>query len=118
MCAILILFIISFQFAIAYFGVKGLTVLNNKIVELNVKVEKLIPQIKPKFEKIRTTLQNTNKAIEAFFKHQNKIKVYRNLVLLKSIAVAIILYKKRKSLLNFFSMYDIVSKFAKSILEF
>jgi len=118
MTAILILFIISVQAAIVYFGVKGLSDLNEKIINLNNKVILILPEIQPTFEKTRKVFKQINLGIEGFFKHQNKIKVYRNIMLLKSVAVAILLFKKRKSIISFFSLYDIVSKFTKSILEF
>ncbi len=118
MTAILILFIISFQAALVYFGVKWLSQLNNRLIELNGEVSLFAPKISDEFEKARNLLKALNKAVETYFKQQNKLKVYRNLMLVKSLVVAIVLYKKRKSILNFFSLYDIVSKFAKSILEF
>lgn len=118
MTAILILFIISFQAALVYFGVKWLSRLNNRLIELNNEVSSFLPKIHDEFEKARNLLKILNKAVETYFKQQNKLKIYRNLMLVKSLVVTIVLYKKRKSILNFFSLYDIVSKFTKSILEF
>lgn len=118
MTAILILFIISVQAAIVYYGVKYLSELNDKIILLNDKVSEITPKLEPCFKKFREVLQQINKGIEGFFKHQSKIKVYKNIMILKSLVVAIMLFKKRKSILNFFSLYHIVSKFTKSILEF
>lgn len=116
--SILILLIISIQSAIVYFGVKYLSLLNEKIISLNEKVLEITPKITPAFDKAKSAFHMVNTLFEKFFKHKNKIKVYRNIMILKSLVVAIILYKKRKSLFNFFSLYDIISKFTKAILEF
>ena len=118
MCAILILLIISIQFAIGYFSVKYLSELNEKVVTLDKKVWLVKSQIKPKFEYVRNAFVIINNVIEKYIKHQNKIVLYKNLMLIKSFVVAVILYKKRKSLISFFSLYDIISKFAKALMEF
>lgn len=115
--AILILLIISVQFAIVYFGVKYLSNLNNSIIAINEKILLIQPQIQPKFEQARKIFTTINNAIEKFVEKDNKLKLFRNILILKSLAVAIIIFKKRKSLFSFFSLYDIVSKFTKTILE-
>ena len=115
--ALLILIIISVQFAIGYIGVKRLSELENKIILFTEKIDEITPKIKPAFEKARETFAIINKFMEKFFKHRSKLKMYRNIMLLKSIIVALILYKKRKNIFKFFSVYNIVSNFTKAIME-
>lgn len=117
MAAILILLIISAQFAFAYFVIRGLIVLERKIAALNDAVVEFTPKIQPMFEGTRNILQKINKAVDGWFKHADKFKLMRNIMLLKSIITAFILFKKRKNILKFFSLYNIVSKFTKVILE-
>ncbi len=118
MGAILILLIISIQFLICYFSVKRLSDLNNNLIKLNQKVEDVSKQIPLKFDTVRQSLQYINQTLFNLYENKQKILLYRKLVLLKSTIVAIILFKKRKNILNFFSLYDIVSKFIKKIMEF
>ena len=114
--AILILFIISVQFGIIFFSVKKLTELELKIINLTNSVDNFSGKVKPAFEQLRSVLQKINLGFEKFYKHKNKLKMYRNLMLAKSLLVMIILYKKRKSLLSFFSVYGIVNKFTKALM--
>ena len=81
MDAILILAIIAIQFTLIHFGVKYLSLLNNRIIELNNKIEKLIPLIKPNLEKTRKTLRTINNFMKKYLENENKIKIIKLLLL-------------------------------------
>ena len=114
--AFIILFIISVQFSICFFGVKYLSELDHKIISLTEKVDEITPKIKPALNKARQAFSTINNFMEKVYKQRNKLKLIRNIMLLKSLVAAIILYKKRKNIFKFFSVYNIVSKFTKAIM--
>lgn len=118
MASILILLIISAQFALAYYAIRALIRLEHKIIELNSLITEITPKICPGFQNTRKVLKKINKVADSYFKNTNKLKLLRNLFLLKSLTVAFILYKKRKNIFEFFSLYNIVNRFVKALLEF
>ncbi len=118
MDAILILAIISIQFALIYFGVKYLSELNNKLITANAKLEKLITAIKPNFEKCRNALNIANNLMVKYIENQDKIKIVKYVLLAYSLISAIYLFKKKKNILNAYSLYDVVIKTTKMILGF
>lgn len=118
MDAILILAIISIQFALIYFGVKYLSELNNKLIEANIKLEEIIPKIQPNFEKCRKALNVTNNLMVKYLENQDKIKIVKYILLFYSLISAIYIFKKKKNILNAYSLYDVVIKMAKTILGF
>ena len=69
MDAIIILLIISFQFALIYFGVKYLSALNERIILLNEKVESFSCLVKPTFEKVRNGLSVANKVMNKYLEN-------------------------------------------------
>ena len=75
--AIIILLIISFQFALIYFGVKYLSALNERLLLLNEKVESLSCLIEPAFEKVRNGLAVANNVMNKYIENEGKIKVIK-----------------------------------------
>ncbi len=117
MAAILILLIISAQFAICYFAVKHLLAFNEKLIKLNSAVLELKPKIRPLFKSARLVMHKANKAIEIIFKNEDKFKMIRKLMIIKSLIAAFILFKQRKNIFQFFSLYGLLTKFTKAVLE-
>lgn len=116
--AILILSIISIQFALIFFGVKHLSLLNKRLIFLNQKIEKIIPQIEINFKKTHKTLSKINFYFDKYNKNKNKIKLIKILLLINSLVIIIITFQKKKNILNFYSLYDITIKTIKTILGF
>lgn len=116
--AILLLFIIAVQFALVYFGVKVLSQLNDKLVYLNEQVLVFTPKAQKQIQDFRNVLVKINKTIEGLVNTNNKWKIVRNVLLVKSLIVAIYLFKKRKSILSLFSLYNIINGFKKILMEF
>lgn len=116
MDAILILVIISIQFTLIHFGVKRLSVLNNKLVSLNEEIELITPKIKSGFEKTRKLIACVNNILNKYIENQDKIKVIKIIFLIYSFMTAIIIFKKRKNPFNLYSLYDVVVKMTRTIL--
>ena len=117
MSAILMLLIIIIQFGILYFGVKYLSALNEKIIKANsavIEIKNLIPAT---FIEIKIAIKKINKYCELFFTYESKIKVARNIFMLRSLIVALFVFKKRKNIKKIFSIYSLVRKFTKALLE-
>ena len=115
--AILILFILSVQFAVLYFGVGYLVKLNDRIVFFNEKVVLLTPQIESSIKKTREILIKINKRFLAFWDTNSKFGILRNILIVKSLIVAIVVFKSRKNILSFFSLYNVVNAFRKMLME-
>ena len=116
--AIIILLIISFQFALIYFGVKCLSALNERLILLNEKVESLSCLIEPAFEKVRKGLAVANNVMNKYIENEGKIKVIKLILLVYSLVVAISVIRKKKNIFSFYSLYDIIIKTTKAILGF
>ena len=53
-----------------------------------------------------------------YLENQDKIKILKYILLFYSLISAIYIFKKKKNILNAYSLYDVVIKMAKTILGF
>ena len=116
--AILILAIISIQFALIYFGVKYLSAVNNRLIFLNQKIEQLLPLLSPNFQLIRKYLLIANKLMVKYIENKDKIKILKLILLIYSLIMAIIIFKRKKNIFSVYSLYDCIVSTTKAILGF